>query len=162
MHTIAVTCVNVICRFSLIKAFTPWICSSVRDVGGRPDRLSSVTFFFLGILKRSIHSYDLRWIMVPASYCANIQRWISTSLAHSAYRKRIIARWFSIVQSLCGASVRLTSLLPATRLNDEILREVTYRSSFSHVYCCTSAPPYWFYPVISKLSLPFWFSSVRI
>jgi hypothetical protein len=46
---------NVSRRSSLIKAATLWMCWSVRDVDGRPGRLSSVTLV-LPSLKLSVHS----------------------------------------------------------------------------------------------------------
>jgi hypothetical protein len=46
---------NVSRRSSLVKASTLWMCWSVRDVDGRPGRLSSVTLV-LPSLKRSISS----------------------------------------------------------------------------------------------------------
>jgi hypothetical protein len=51
----SITRANVSRRSSLVKVSTLWMCWSVRDVDGRPGRLSSVTLV-LPSIKRSIHS----------------------------------------------------------------------------------------------------------
>lgn len=109
----------------------------VRYIDERPDRLSTVTLV-LPDLKRSTHSDKCHWFMVSAPYCANIQRWISIGLTHSAHRMSITMHCSSMTEWSIPATWQLCN---ATR---QPMR--TRGAGRQPQSCC-------FYSVISKLPL---------
>lgn len=114
--TIGTTCANVVHRSPLMKASTLWMWS-VHEIYERfPTAILA--------LKRPTHSYTFCRLVVYVPYCVNTRRWLSAVLIPSVHRKCTTVRCFSMMQSLSGSSIPLASLLVATPMDDEWLREV--------------------------------------
>lgn len=142
---------------SLIQASTLWMCSSLCSVDRRIDRLFiDCTYFpaLKGFLPTHT-SFAESWYMLHASD-GFPQGWHPLPTK----KERTTARFSSIVQSLCAASIRLTSLLLSMRLNYGVLRSASYSSSHAFESCRALARTYCFHSVISKLPESFSFTLV--
>lgn len=149
MPVITTTCANVFCR----SRHPPSGCVlHVYDVDGQPNWFLFIRLVLL-VLKHSTHSFTFHWYLVhtmPAS--SNV----FSHLTPSAHKKPIVLRW----GNHCLKHACLTSLLPATQLNDGILHMASYQSYHVHMWCCISAPTL-FLPYNFKIAVTFWFIFVN-
>lgn len=140
MPMVADTHANIICQLSLIKASKLWMCSSICNVHGWPDRFASITLV-LAALKHSTHSFC--WVMVHVPYLHQ----------HSAINFHIFdylcpQKAHYGVSSLDGIPIHLNLFLSIIQLNDEMLHGASYLLSHEYTLCHASLPPCCFYCVI--------------
>lgn len=137
--SIVAICIKEIRRYSLIKASTLGMSSPVRDVDERWGQLSSA-IFVLSILPTRTIFIDSSCMLhtAPISSDGLLQVW------QKAYS--------GMVHSLNLVYIRLTSLLPATRLNDCSRLTTSHPGVASYLL---------FLPRNFKVTFTFWFAFVK-